>query len=110
MPRAILPSLFEDNLFHSPNADAQPIKATPAKPQKVDSPPVLPLPVIEKVNEIMDSCTFHVGKFTFCQEDNAVIVHNNAGEMPVFIRMNTYPDADAAYTAARKQAYFQARA
>lgn len=69
------------------------------------------IPIIERaLGEGENASTiFHVGKFSFLQEDDAVIVHNNANAIPVFIRMAQYQTADDAYTAARRMAWTQSR-
>ena len=65
--------------------------------------------IVEKVHP-NNEVTLTVGKFTFTTDGNTVIVHNNAGEMPIFIRSNDFKDEDDAYRSAWKQANLQSKA
>lgn len=64
---------------------------------------------IKEENKNEKLTIFHVGKFSFTQDDNAVLVHNNSGKIPVYIRHNVLKNEDEAYLSARKQAIMQSR-
>ena len=64
---------------------------------------------IKEENKNEGLTIFHVGKFSFTQDGNAVLVHNNSGKIAVYIRHNVFKSEDEAYSSARKQAIMQSR-